>query len=349
MKLAFIRTINADFGLYEINGMSICERVIKSLFKIFDRIYMVSNEETLVIYEDLICKYKLEVIYECDIEEKYTLKDYVLFCDCNVLFFSVGDLFARFEGRRSFYLDGRSKENDNCFVFFRGKCKKRIVDVCNVTKIIDSKTYAYASSAYRCKKNFEYIERGVKIMDVNTTYIGDDVTMGSNVVIYPNCFILGDTHIGDNVIIYPNCVIESSIIFESSIVGPFSNIKKGCQIGANSYIGAFVEVKNSCLKDGVKAKHHAYLGDVDIGENCNIGCGVIFANYDGKIKHRSNVGDNVFLGSNTTIVSPVNIGFNSLIAAGSTIVCDVEKESLAIARNKQINKVDYYKDKRIGN
>ena len=140
-----------------------------------------------------------------------------------------------------------------------------------------------------------------------------------------------------------NCFLEDCVIGEKVFVGPFSNIKKGSSIGDNNVIGAFVEVKNSSLKMNVKAKHHAYLGDVDIGNNCNVGCGVIFANYDGKNKHRSRIGNGVFIGSNTTIVSPVKVGEKAFLAAGSTIVNDVENRSLAIARCRQINKSDYCK------
>ena len=193
------------------------------------------------------------------------------------------------------------------------------------------------------KACYKFVEKGVKIMDLSNTYIGEDVVIGKNVVIYPNNYIYGCVEIGDNTIIYPNCFIVNSSIGENCEIGPFSNIKQGSKIGYNSIIGAYVEVKNSLLKGNVKAKHHAYLGDVDIDEGTNIGCGVIFANYDGKKKHRSIVGKNVFIGSNVTVVSPVNIGEKSFIAAGSTIVEDVNSYSLAIARNRQINKLKYYK------
>lgn len=184
---------------------------------------------------------------------------------------------------------------------------------------------------------------GVRIIDPSNTYIDKDVVIGDNVTIYPNNYIYGLSVIGNNTIIYPNCLIVDSVIGENCEIGPFSNIKQKSKIGNNSIIGAYVEVKNGLLKENVKAKHHAYLGDVDIDEGCNIGCGVIFANYDGKNKHRSTVYKNVFIGSNVTIVSPVVIKENAFVAAGSTIVENVESYSLAIARTRQINKLKYYK------
>lgn len=193
------------------------------------------------------------------------------------------------------------------------------------------------------KNCLKHIRAGVKIIDLSTTYIEKEVVIGKNVIIYPNNYICGSSEIRDNTIIYPNCLIMDSVIGENCEIGPFSNIKQKSKIGNNSIIGAYVEVKNSLLKDNVKAKHHAYLGDVDIDDGCNIGCGVIFANYDGKNKHRSTIYKNVFIGSNVTIVSPIVIKENAFIAAGSTIVENVDANSLAIARNRQINKLKYYK------
>jgi bifunctional UDP-N-acetylglucosamine pyrophosphorylase/glucosamine-1-phosphate N-acetyltransferase len=184
---------------------------------------------------------------------------------------------------------------------------------------------------------------GVIIIDENSTYIDDRVLIESGVTIYPNNFITGDTFIKKNVVLYPNNVIKDSFIDEECFVGPFSNLKGNNEIGKKCVIGAFVELKNAKLKDNVRAKHHAYLGDVEIGENCNIGCGVIIANYDGKTKQKSVIENDVFVGSNVTIISPVHIGNNSLIAAGSTIVENVDSNSLAIARKRQINKKGYYK------
>ena len=166
--------------------------------------------------------------------------------------------------------------------------------------------------------------------------------IGRDVEIYPNNYLVGDCSIGDNSVIFPNCYIEDSVIGEACCIGPFSNLKKGCYIDDKVIVGAFVEVKNSVIKSGVKAKHHAYLGDVEIGQETNIGCGVIVANYDGEKKHKTHIGKKVFVGSNVTIISPVEIGSNVVVGAGSTIVKDISDNSLAIARERQVNKENYY-------
>ena len=120
-------------------------------------------------------------------------------------------------------------------------------------------------------------------------------------------------------------------------VGPFAYLRPGCTIGENCKVGDFVEVKNSSLGDGSKASHLTYIGDSDVGRDVNIGCGVVFVNYDGTNKHRSNIGDGAFIGCNTNLVSPVSVEDGAYIAAGSTITEDVPKDSLAIARQRQRN------------
>ena len=342
MRIVFVNTVGVDFGLFDIDGITICERLIKMLLNFSDMIYIIANEDSIDMYKKIVDKYDVKFTFCNNVRNMYTSKDFVIFCDCNILFFNIDNLRLYLEKKSEFFLVGKNKVNETCFVLFHGGNYKKEKNVFDVIKVKNYETYSSAINMYRYKKCLHYIKNGVKIIDVNSTYIGDDVVIEKGVIIYPNSFIFGDTYIGEGTIIYPNSVIESSFIYNSCVVGPFANIKKGSKIGANSYIGAFVEVKNSCLKNNVKAKHHAYLGDVEVEENCNIGCGVIFANYDGKKKHRSKVEKNVFIGSNVTIVSPVNIGENSLIGAGSTIVLDVERNSLAIARNKQINKIDYY-------
>lgn len=192
---------------------------------------------------------------------------------------------------------------------------------------------------YICLK---HIKNGVKIYDPDSTYISEGVDIGRDVEIYPNNYILGATKINDNSCIYPFCYIEDSFIGNKCNVGPYTRLKKGSWLDREVEVASFVEVKKSTLKKGVKAKHHAYLGDCVIGENTNIGCGVIVANFDGRKKNQSIIENNCFIGSNVTIISPVKISSNSVIAAGSTIVSDVKANSLAIARNKQINKDEYY-------
>jgi len=205
----------------------------------------------------------------------------------------------------------------------------------------------------RAAINGRHMAAGVLIMDAAHTYIGPEVIIGAGTVILPGSIILGATVIGPGCTIGPNskledmfvdsnvkmeyCVAEKSSIGEGSTIGPFAYIRPGSKLGKNVKIGDFVEVKNSVMGDGSKASHLAYVGDADVGRNVNIGCGVITANYDGKNKHRTTIGDNAFVGSNSNLVAPVVVGESAYTAAGSTITKDVPPGDLGIGRAKQTN------------
>lgn len=240
------------------------------------------------------------------------------------------------------FLNVKNKESKITIFYDNVDCFEYISD--SLIMSINSKMDFYKVNRefylYNC---YKHLDNGVKIYDINNTYIGENVVIGKDVEIYPNNYLLGDTIIGNNCSVLPNCVICDSKIGNGSVIGPFSNLKAGSFIGKDVVIGAFVEVKNSEIMDNVKAKHHAYLGDVLVGKNSNVGCGTIIANYDGKKKHKSSIGENCFIGSNVTIISPVSVGNNVLIAAGSTINKDICDNSLAIARERQIIKNNYYK------
>lgn len=195
---------------------------------------------------------------------------------------------------------------------------------------------------------------GVTIIDPEHTYIEDSVVIGSDTVIYPGTYLEGNTVIGTNCTIGPNTriistsignevTIESSKVVESKIgnkttVGPFAYLRPETILGENVKIGDFVEVKKSFIGDNSKSSHLAYIGDAHIGKDVNIGCGVVFVNYDGKQKHTTVIGDGAFIGSNSNLVAPVNIQQGGYVACGSTITEDVEEGDLAIARARQVNK-----------
>lgn len=174
--------------------------------------------------------------------------------------------------------------------------------------------------------NTELMESGVTIEDIDSTYIYDDVQIGTDTVIHPNTTIKSGVRIGKN------CEI-----------GPNAYIREGCNIADNVKIGSFVELKKTIIGNGTKVPHLSYMGDCEIGENTNIGCGTITCNYDGKNKHKTVIGDNAFIGSNVNFVAPVNVGNNVLVAAGSTITEDVPDGTLAIARERQTNKENWNK------
>ncbi|SFV79076.1 N-acetylglucosamine-1-phosphate uridyltransferase / Glucosamine-1-phosphate N-acetyltransferase [hydrothermal vent metagenome] len=171
-------------------------------------------------------------------------------------------------------------------------------------------------------------------IDVNVLIEGE-VTLGDNTTIAPNC-IIKNTKIGDNVSILPNSVIEDSSINHGATIGPFARIRPGANIGENAKIGNFVEVKKSTIGKGSKVSHLSYVGDSTLGENVNIGAGVITCNYDGANKHQTIIGDGAFIGSDSQLIAPVTIGNNATIGAGSTITKDTPDGQLTFSRSKQI-------------
>lgn len=220
---------------------------------------------------------------------------------------------------------------------------------------------AEAEEILRKRINNKHLTNGVTLIDPNTTYIGVDVKIGKDTIIYPNnilegkteveegCILLQNNRIKDS-IIERNVEIQSSVILESKIgqnttVGPFAYIRPESTIGENVRIGDFVEIKKSTIGDGTKVSHLTYIGDASVGGNCNFGCGTVVVNYDGKEKHKTIIGNNSFIGCNTNLVSPVEVSDNTYIAAGSTITSKVEEGELAIARAKQRNISGWVKKK----
>ena len=184
-----------------------------------------------------------------------------------------------------------------------------------------------------------------------SVFIDKTVKIGNNVTIYENNRIEGNTIIEDGAVLLPNNYIIDSVIGENSVVnhsqlekatvgkkcviGPFARLRPNAVLKDEVHIGDFVEIKNSVLDFGTKANHFAYVGDSDIGKNCNIGCGAIFVNYNGRIKQRTTVGDNCFIGSNCNIIAPVQIESNSYICAGTTVTENVKEDDFVIGRVRQ--------------
>lgn len=212
-------------------------------------------------------------------------------------------------------------------------------------------TFAEALSLLRRRANEALMRSGVYLLDPERTYIDADVTVGAGTVIHPGCTISGDSVIGAECLLLPNSrihasrvgdgtTVESSVLLECEIgrrtaVGPFAYLRPGTKVGDGCRVGDFVEIKNSTIGNGTKVSHLTYVGDSDLGERINLGCGVVFVNYDGRKKHRSTVGDDAFIGCNVNLVSPVHVGDSAYIAAGSTITEDVPEAALAIARERQ--------------
>jgi bifunctional UDP-N-acetylglucosamine pyrophosphorylase/glucosamine-1-phosphate N-acetyltransferase len=160
--------------------------------------------------------------------------------------------------------------------------------------------------------------------------------MGSGVSIGPNC-IITDSTIGDGVEIKANTIVEGSIVGDRAIVGPFARLRPGTVLASDTKVGNFVETKKAQVGKGSKINHLSYVGDAELGENVNIGAGTITCNYDGVNKHKTNLGDNVFVGSNSTLVAPIKVADGGFVGAGSTLTSDVPKDALAVSRAKQRN------------
>jgi bifunctional UDP-N-acetylglucosamine pyrophosphorylase/glucosamine-1-phosphate N-acetyltransferase len=172
-------------------------------------------------------------------------------------------------------------------------------------------------------------------IDVNCVFEGD-VTLGNNVSIGPNCVIV-DSVIGDGVEIKANTVIDSAGVGDHAVIGPFARLRPGTQLAANTKVGNFVETKKAIVGQGSKINHLSYVGDATLGDNVNIGAGTITCNYDGVNKHQTELNDNVFVGSNSTLVAPVTVERGGFVAAGSTVTREVPSDSLAVGRAKQRN------------
>jgi bifunctional UDP-N-acetylglucosamine pyrophosphorylase/glucosamine-1-phosphate N-acetyltransferase len=196
---------------------------------------------------------------------------------------------------------------------------------------------ANASSVLRRRINSHWMQAGVSMVDPSSTYIDAEVQIGCDTVIEPGCQILGDTVVGEGCHIKAYTVIESSRLADDVAVGPSSHLRADSELKQGVKIGNFVEVKNAVLGEGTKAAHLSYIGDADVGARVNFGCGSVVVNYDGLAKYRTSVGDDVFIGCNVNLLSPVTIRNHSFLAAGSTINREVPEDALAVARARQRN------------
>jgi bifunctional UDP-N-acetylglucosamine pyrophosphorylase/glucosamine-1-phosphate N-acetyltransferase len=181
-------------------------------------------------------------------------------------------------------------------------------------------------------------------VDVNVIFEGK-VSLGENVTIKSNV-VLQDVYIGDNSIVESFSHLSSATVGSNCSIGPYARLREGSEIGDNAKIGNFVETKKTKLGDGAKANHLAYLGDAEIGDKTNIGAGTITCNYDGANKHKTTIGEESFIGTNSSLVAPVNIGKGAYVGAGSVITKDVPDEALAVGRGKQVTKEDWAKNKK---
>ena len=269
--------------------------------------------------------------------------------------FSVPDLYKNIgelstdNAHREYYL------TDMAGIFNRARKKVVAIKTANAAEVLGSNTRAEIvglDARLRLAKCHQLMAEGVTIFQPQTCLIDSDVTIGPDTVIEPFVQLLGKTKIGadcrirsysilkdselaDNVLVNPLTLTDEARIARGAIVGPYSRLRPGSDIGEGAHIGNFVETKKARLGRGSKANHLAYLGDAEIGDAVNIGAGTITCNYDGVNKHKTVIEDGVFIGSDSTLVAPVKIARGAYVAAASCITDDVPADSLALGRARQ--------------
>ena len=221
---------------------------------------------------------------------------------------------------------------------------------------------AELEALYRKMKVEDLMNQGITVSDPKRLDVRGDVKAGNDCIIDVNVILEGNISLGDNVSIGPNTILKNATIGSNTkieafshidgaeigsgcLIGPYARLREGSHIANSAKVGNFVETKNSILGEGSKANHFTYLGDTEVGKSTNIGAGTITCNYDGTKKHKTSIGDDSFIGSNTALVAPVTVGSNATVAAGSVITKDIPDNGLGIGRAKQNNKEDWSKKK----
>lgn len=232
-----------------------------------------------------------------------------------------------------------------------------LVGQASLPAVVDRKSLSLCEALTNAAIVERHLESGVTMIDPNSVHIGADVTIGRDTVLWPNVALTGKTAIGEGCVIKSGCQLNDTrvgndctftYVFANGAevgnrvtAGPFVNLRPDTRIADGCKIGDFVEVKNSNVGEGTKLPHLSYIGDADVGSGVNVGCGCVFVNYDGYAKHRTTVGNDVFLGCQTNLVAPVTVGDGAYTAAGSTITHDVPAGAMAFARARQSNKEGY--------
>ncbi len=280
--------------------------------------------------------------------------------------FSVKPLFANIEQLKTDNAHAEFYLTDMAAVLRKAGERVVVTTTKNASEILGSNTRAELvelDRKMRREKCLQLMASGATIFYPETCVIDSDVEIGADTVIEPFVQLLGHTRIGadcrvrsysviqnseigDSVLVRPGCVLDDARVAKGAVLGPYSHLRPGSDIGEGAHVGNFVETKKVRLGKGSKANHLTYLGDAEIGDGVNIGAGTITCNYDGVHKHKTIIEDGVFVGSDSTLVAPVKLGKGSYVGAASCITDDVPEDSLAIGRGKQVVKEGWVKNKR---
>ena len=344
--------IAKNYGKEKILNKSLIDRFIDKN-KNIDNFYVMIDKTVLINYKENIV-YNVNYIYENEIED---LHKYIGINDRLVVIYD--DIYLE---------DGLPVDMLKSQINYRVKDKLfclNMIDVINKSfknikeykgidfYCIDNDLDFYILSKEIIKgRNLDLIEKGVYILDIDSVFIDEDCIIGEGSIIYPNSIIECGSKIGKNCKIsgrlknvsiknrveIENSFVSDSIICDDVHIGPYSFIHHDCMINDNSYVGSYVEMKKSIMGNNVKVKHQSVLLDSFIGNNVNIGAGVITANYDGTMKHITRINDNAFIGCNSVLIAPLSIGKRAFVAADTTITRDVKDDEFVISRIEQINK-----------
>jgi bifunctional UDP-N-acetylglucosamine pyrophosphorylase/glucosamine-1-phosphate N-acetyltransferase len=280
--------------------------------------------------------------------------------------FATKPLFANIDKLTTNNANGEFYLTDMAALLVRAKNNVVAIKAEDASEVLGANTLAELSSldaALRMRKCSELMAAGVTIYRPETCTVDSGVEIGADTVLEPFVQVLGksrigsdcrirsysvisDSRIADGVMVRPGCIIDKSEIAAQAIIGPYSHLRPGSQIGESAHVGNFVETKKARLGRGTKANHLTYLGDTEIGSGVNIGAGTITCNYDGEKKYVTVIEDGAFIGSDATLVAPVRIGKGAYVGAGSTITDDVPADSLALGRGKQAVKEGWVKERK---
>ena len=197
---------------------------------------------------------------------------------------------------------------------------------------------AQAEAAFQTAMRAEALDNGVTLTAPNTVFFALDTHIGRDAIIAPNVVFGPGVTVESGAVIHAFCHLEGCHVSRGATVGPFARLRPGAELAEDVHVGNFVEIKNTVLDEGVKVGHLTYLGDAHVGEHTNIGAGTVTCNYDGVMKHRTEIGARAFIGSDTMLVAPVTIGAGAMTASGSVITTDVPADALALGRAAQVNK-----------
>jgi bifunctional UDP-N-acetylglucosamine pyrophosphorylase/glucosamine-1-phosphate N-acetyltransferase len=216
-------------------------------------------------------------------------------------------------------------------------CKSVKMSFDEMVGVNSKEELAFVESIMQNKLRKKHMQNGAILLNPESIYFSHDTQVGKDAIIYPNVFFEENVVIHDKANVLPFSFLSDCVVYENASVGPFVTLRNSVDIHPHAHIGNFVEIKNACIEESVKIKHLSYVGDAHISEKSNIGAGVIFCNFDGVNKNYSFVGKNVFIGSNSSIVAPISLGKDSIVAAGSVVTQDMPENSLSVTRAKQKN------------